>query len=76
MNQGLMTEGIQAVIIYAFEELQLHRIEANIMPRNKASMKVVQKLGFYEEGLAYKYLKINGVWEDHFHMVIRNVTME
>jgi ribosomal-protein-alanine N-acetyltransferase len=76
VSQGLMTEGIKAVITHAFEELQLHRIEANIMPRNKASMKVVQKLGFYEEGLAYKYLKINGVWEDHIHMVLRNTAME
>lgn len=76
VNQGLMTEGIQAVITYAFEELQLHRIEANIMPRNIASLKVARKLGFYEEGLAYKYLKINGFWEDHIHMVLRNVAME
>ncbi|CAH1195503.1 [Ribosomal protein S5]-alanine N-acetyltransferase [Paenibacillus allorhizoplanae] len=76
LNRGLMTEGIEAVIAYAFEEMQLHRIEANIMPRNQASMKVVQKLGFYEEGLALKYLKIHGVWEDHIHMVLRNTAME
>jgi ribosomal-protein-alanine N-acetyltransferase len=76
LNRGLMTEGIEAVIAYAFEEMQLHRIEANIMPRNQASMKVVQKLGFYEEGLAIKYLKIHGVWEDHIHMVLRNTAME
>ncbi|MDR6549907.1 GNAT family N-acetyltransferase [Paenibacillus qinlingensis] len=76
LNQGLMTEGLQGVIAYAFGELQLHRIEANIMPRNQASRKVVQKLGFYEEGLAIKYLKIHGVWEDHIHMVLRNAAME
>ncbi|CAN7544813.1 GNAT family N-acetyltransferase [Paenibacillus sp. LjRoot153] len=76
LNRGLMTEGIEAVIAYAFEEMKLHRIEANIMPRNQASMKVVQKLGFYEEGLAIKYLKIHGVWEDHIHMVLRNTAME
>jgi ribosomal-protein-alanine N-acetyltransferase len=76
LNRGLMTEGIEAVIAYTFEEMQLHRIEANIMPRNQASIKVVQKLGFYEEGLALKYLKIHGVWEDHIHMVLRNTAME
>jgi [ribosomal protein S5]-alanine N-acetyltransferase len=75
-GNGYMTEALQALIIYAFEELKLHRIEANIMPRNGASMRVVQKLGFYEEGLALKYLRIGGVWEDHIHMVLRNERME
>lgn len=37
-----------------------------------ASLRVVEKLGFYNEGLAYKYLKINGKWEDHIHMVLLN----
>lgn len=76
VNRGLMTEGVQAMIDYAFGVMELHRIEANIMPRNTASLKVVEKLGFYEEGLALKYLKIHGVWEDHIHMVLRNTTME
>jgi len=75
-NQGFMTEALRGVIEYAFGELGLHRIEANIMPRNGASLKVVEKLGFYHEGLAYKYLKINGIWEDHIHMVLRNEAME
>lgn len=75
-NKGYMTEGIRCMINYAFDVLQLHRIEANIMPRNEASLKVVQKLGFYHEGLAQKYLKINGTWEDHIHMVLRNHEME
>ncbi|MBA2938041.1 GNAT family N-acetyltransferase [Paenibacillus sp. CGMCC 1.16610] len=76
VNRGLMTEGVQAMIDYAFEVVGLHRIEANIMPRNAASLMVVKKLGFYEEGLAFKYLKIHGVWEDHIHMVLRNTAME
>ncbi|SMF86995.1 ribosomal-protein-alanine N-acetyltransferase [Paenibacillus uliginis N3/975] len=75
-NQGYMTEGIKCMINYTFDVLKLHRIEANIMPRNEASLKVVQKLGFYHEGLAQKYLKINGTWEDHIHMVLRNHEME
>lgn len=76
LNRGLMTEGLEAIIAYAFDVMNLHRIEANIMPRNAASLKVVEKLGFYEEGLALKYLQIQGVWEDHIHMVLRNTAME
>lgn len=75
-GKGYMTEGVRAVAAFAFEELRLHRIEANIMPRNQASLRVVKRLGFYEEGLAVKYLKINGGWEDHIHMVLRNPAME
>ncbi|RCX19737.1 ribosomal-protein-alanine N-acetyltransferase [Fontibacillus phaseoli] len=75
-GRGLMTEAVAAVADYAFSELGLHRIEANIMPRNKASLKVAEKAGFYHEGLALRYLKINGVWEDHFHMVLRNERIE
>lgn len=75
-NKGFMSEAVREVIRYAFDELELHRMEANIMPRNLASLAVVKKLGFYEEGLAYKYLKINGIWEDHLHMVLRNGKLE
>jgi len=75
-NKGYMTESVRAMIAFAFERLGLHRIEANVMPRNGASLRVLRKLGFYEEGLAYKYLKINGVWEDHLHMVLRNEKLE
>lgn len=70
--QGYMTEAVKAVAGIAFDDLGLHRIEANIMPRNKASLRVAEKAGFYNEGLALKYLKINGVWEDHIHMVLRS----
>ncbi|MDD2328708.1 MAG: GNAT family N-acetyltransferase [bacterium] len=72
INKGYMTEAIQKGIEIVFNEFGLHRIEANIMPRNKRSMRVVEKLGFYNEGLAHKYLRINGKWEDHIHMVLLN----
>lgn len=72
INKGYMTEAIQKGLEIIFSEFKLHRIEANIMPRNVSSLKVVEKLGFYNEGLAYKYLKINGNWEDHIHMVLLN----
>jgi [ribosomal protein S5]-alanine N-acetyltransferase len=71
-SQGYMTEALKRLITVAFQEMNLHRLEANIMPRNEASLSVVRKLGFKEEGLAKRYLKINGKWEDHIHMVLLN----
>lgn len=72
INKGIITEAIGKGIEIIFKEFKLHRIEANIMPKNGRSLRVVEKLGFYNEGLAYKYLKINGKWEDHIHMVLLN----
>lgn len=71
-NKGYMTEAIDKIVNIAFKELRLHRIEANIMPSNLSSIRVVEKCGFINEGLARKYLKINGKWEDHYHFVILN----
>lgn len=76
LGKGYMTEALSEVVRIAFEEYGLHRIEANIMPRNKASQKVVKKLGFKKEGKARKYLKINGIWEDHIHYVLLNENIE
>lgn len=74
LRQGLMIEAVQECVRIAFEELGLHRIEANIMPRNLPSLGVAEKCGFVREGISRKYLKINGVWEDHIHMVRLNET--
>ncbi len=71
-SKGYATEAIWKVIDFGFNELKLHRIEANIMPNNKPSVRVVQKLGFTYEGDSKKYLQINGVWEDHSHYVLFN----
>lgn len=71
-GKGYATEGIKAVVDYTFNTIGLHRIEANIIPRNKASIRVVEKLGFTYEGTSKQYLKINGVWEDHMHYVMLN----
>jgi len=64
-GQGLMSEGIQLVINYAFHTLGLHRIEANIQPGNIASINLVKRLGFTKEGFSRRYLKINQEWCDH-----------
>lgn len=76
LNRGYMTEALTKGIFVMFNEYNLHRIEANIMPKNNASMKVVEKLGFSYEGISRKYLRINGLWEDHVHMVLFNESME
>lgn len=72
INKGYMSFAVSKIVDFAFKELKLHRIEANVMPRNIASKKVLEKNNFIEEGLAKKYLLINGKWEDHIHMVILN----
>jgi ribosomal-protein-alanine N-acetyltransferase len=71
-RKGYMTEALFQMIHYAFYDMKLHRIEANIMPNNIASINLVKKFGFENEGLAKKYLKIKGKWEDHIHMVLLN----
>lgn len=75
-RKGYMTEAVKRMVQFAFEDLNLHRIEGNIMPRNKASIRVVEKNGFKKEGISKKYLKINGVWEDHLHYVKLNPALE
>ena len=75
-GQGLMGEAVGCVVDYAFEDLGLHRIEANVMPRNTASRHLLKRLGFEEEGLARRYLKIAGAWEDHIHHVRFNRNLE
>lgn len=64
-RRGYMTEAIRLAIAHAFRALTLHRVEANIIPRNAPSIGLVKKLGFRYEGTALRYLKIAGVWEDH-----------
>jgi ribosomal-protein-alanine N-acetyltransferase len=62
---GLMREALAAVIPFVFHRFRLHRIEANYMPRNERSGRTLAALGFEKEGLARRYLLINGEWEDH-----------
>ncbi len=62
---GIMTEALRMAIAFAFGELGLHRLEANIQPGNAASIALVGRLGFKQEGFSERYLKINGVWRDH-----------
>lgn len=75
-SHGYMTEAVEKVVSIAFEQLGLHRIEANIMPGNHASVRLVENLGFINEGYSSRYLKIAGVWEGHSHYVLLNEALE
>ncbi|WP_242026637.1 GNAT family N-acetyltransferase [Phormidium tenue] len=64
-GQGYMTEAGKAIIAYAFDDLNLHRVMANYMPHNHRSANVLKRLGFQIEGIARDYLFIDGQWQDH-----------
>lgn len=64
-GRGLMGEGLELVKEYAFGELGLHRLEANIQPNNRRSIALVERCGFKFEGLSPGFLYIDGAWRDH-----------
>jgi [ribosomal protein S5]-alanine N-acetyltransferase len=64
-GQGLMREGVGLALRYAFQDLKLHRVEANVQPANSRSLALVKALGFRKEGYSPRYLKICGRWRDH-----------
>ena len=69
-GQGYTPEALACVCRTAFEDLNLHRVQISIIPRNAASRRVVEKLAIRDEGTAERYLEINGVWEDHIRYAI------
>jgi [ribosomal protein S5]-alanine N-acetyltransferase len=64
-GRGHATAAVGLVLRFAFEVAGLHRVQPAIMPRNVRSRRVVEKCGFRHEGVALRYLRINGAWEDH-----------
>ncbi|WP_346935013.1 GNAT family N-acetyltransferase [Clostridium sp.] len=76
INKGYITEVLKKGIEIMFNEYNLHRIEATVMPNNYSSLNVLNKLKFQDEGLSKKYQKINGKWEDHIHMALLNPSIE
>lgn len=75
-GQGYMTEGLTLVVRYAFEQLQLHRLEAQIQPDNHASLKLVRKVGFRYEGCSPELLYIDGAWRDHERWAITSTMID
>ena len=64
-GRGVIPTALAMAIDHCFFVVGLHRVEASIRPENHASRRVVEKLGFHEEGLRRRYLHINGTWRDH-----------
>lgn len=64
-GQGIATLCLAALVDHALYGLGLHRVEVNIRPENVASLRVVEKLGFRDEGVRERYLHIGGGWRDH-----------
>ena len=64
-GKSYMSEAVLVATRFALEDLQLHRVEICIIPRNHNSRRVMEKLGYREEGIAERFLEINGTWEDH-----------
>ena len=65
-GRGLMAEAVELVVDHCFRTLRLHRLEAACIPENNRSVRVLEKAGFEREGLLHSYLKINGIWQDHY----------
>lgn len=63
-GRGYATEAAGAVVAYAFDVLNLHRVETSYQPTNERSGRVLRKLGFIVEGYARDYLFLNGAWRD------------
>jgi [ribosomal protein S5]-alanine N-acetyltransferase len=64
-GNSIAPESVVVILRFAFEDLGLHRLEIAIVPRNRPSRRVVEKLKLREEGVALRYLEIDGRWEDH-----------
>jgi ribosomal-protein-alanine N-acetyltransferase len=69
-GHGYVPEAVVLIARYAFDAQHLHRVQISIVPRNAASRRVVEKLGIRSEGVALRYLEINGVWEDHIRFAM------
>jgi len=64
-GRGVTPTALAMAVDHCFGVVGLHRVEASIRPENHASRRVVEKLGFREEGLRRRYLHIDGAWRDH-----------
>ena len=64
-GRGYMTEGLRLVVEFAFTEIGLHRLEANIQPANASSIRLVERLGFEREGYSPRFQFLDGAWRGH-----------
>jgi [ribosomal protein S5]-alanine N-acetyltransferase len=71
-RQGYLSEGMVLAIRYAFDDLKLHRLEADIQPANRASLEFARKAGFRREGYSPGLIYIDGAWRDHERWALTN----
>jgi [ribosomal protein S5]-alanine N-acetyltransferase len=71
-GQGYMAEGIALVFRFSFDDLGLHRLEADIQPCNEPSLKFANRVGFRREGYSPGFVCINGAWRDHERWAINS----
>ncbi|HET9256768.1 MAG TPA: GNAT family protein, partial [Pseudonocardiaceae bacterium] len=64
-GHGVGTGAVALAVDHAFGSVGLHRVEATVRPENAASLRVLAKLGFRDEGLLQRYLEVDGAWRDH-----------
>jgi ribosomal-protein-alanine N-acetyltransferase len=64
-GRGVTTAAVALAVDHCFGPVGLHRLEATVRPENVASLRVLAKLGFREEGLFRRYLDVDGEWRDH-----------
>ena len=69
-GRGVTPTALALAVDHCFFTVGLHRIEVNIRPENHASLRVVQKLGFREEGVRERFLHIDGGWRDHISFAL------
>jgi len=69
-GRGVTPTAVALVTDYLINQAGLHRVEIDVRPENKASLRVIEKLGFRYEGLKQRYIHINGDWRDHYVFAI------
>ena len=65
-GRGIMPEAVKLMTNYVFTHFDFIRVQASVYSKNPASMRVLEKAGFRREGLLRSYLRINGIWQDHY----------
>jgi [ribosomal protein S5]-alanine N-acetyltransferase len=72
VGRGMMTEALAGALPFVFDQLRLHRVQANYVPTNERSGRVLRRLGFAVEGYARDYLFVGGRWRDHVLTALTN----
>ncbi len=74
-GRGLIADAVRAVLPFCFGTLGLHRVEAACLESNLPSRRVLTAAGFLHEGIARRYLRIDGQWRDHMLFAVLDEDM-